>query len=344
MAQLWKSFVEALAPPQCGKQQRGEGVALNQMFGECPLSHREQPNSHAEGLSSRAPPEYWEVVQSDLNVAPARVSQGARVGEVDSDSDVEFQDSREVLPTRSLADFIAVPWVPQVTTSESTWLSSTGIVEYHMEQSESGGSPQVLDSEEGEGDINTAGLIEDVKYFQDAALGYQDAYDALQLQQEELQHQFTQQAQLVQEASEALQAAEVESLVQQQEIVAFQSQWDIDIQHAVDQAMTQYQDQLSSTQITLQRKDKEHWQSIQKLQDQLKALELSLAGQANLPSMATSSSKAGLVAIWLMLTLWGLIPLKLKKVPNSGSDNCNIESSVATLHCRICLYRARILT
>ena len=125
-------------------------------------------------------------------------------------------------------------------------------------------------------------------------MGYQDAYDALQLQQEELQHQFTQQAQLVQEASEALRAAEVESSVQQQEIVALQNQQDIDIQHAMDQAVSQYQDQLSSVQINLQWKDKEHRQSIQKLQDQLKALELSLAGQATMPSMATSSSKAGL--------------------------------------------------
>ena len=88
--------------------------------------------------------------------------------------------------------------------------------------------------------------------------------------------------------------AEVESLVHQQEIVALQSQWDIDIQCAMDQAMSQYQDQLSSVQNNLQRKDQEHQQSIQKLQDQVRELELSLAGQATLPSMATSSSKAGL--------------------------------------------------
>ena len=126
------------------------------------------------------------------------------MGEVNSDSNVEFQDSREVLPTRSLADSIAVPRVPQTTTSETIQPSSTGIVSHHTEQSESGESPHVLSSEEGTGAINTASLIEDVRYFQDAALGYQDAYEALQLQQEELQHWFTQQAQLVQEASEAL--------------------------------------------------------------------------------------------------------------------------------------------
>ena len=166
--------------------------------------------------------------------------------------------------------------------------------QHHTEQSESGESPQILDSEQGAGASHTANLLEDVRYFQNVALGYQDAYEALQLQQEELQTRFTQQAQLVQEASEALRAAEIESSVWQQEIVALQSQRDADIQHAVDQAVLQYQDQLSSVQINLQWKDKEHQQSIQKLQDQVHALELSLAGQATLPSMAASSSKAGL--------------------------------------------------
>ena len=58
--------------------------------------------------------------------------------------------------------------------------------------------------------------------------------------------------------------------------------------------MSQYQDQLSSTQSNLQQKDIEHQQSIQRLQDQLRVLELSLAGQATLPSIAASGSKAGL--------------------------------------------------
>ena len=44
------------------------------------------------------------------------------MGEVDSDSDVEFQDSREILPTRSLADSIAVPRVPLTTTQETILL------------------------------------------------------------------------------------------------------------------------------------------------------------------------------------------------------------------------------
>ena len=62
----------------------------------------------------------------------------------------------------------------------------------------------------------------------------------------------------------------------------------------MNQAVSQYQDQLSSTQSNLQWKDQEHQQSIQKLQDQVWVLELSLAGQVTLPSMAASSSKTGL--------------------------------------------------
>ena len=209
------------------------------------------------------------------------------------DSDVEFQDSREVLPTRSLADSITVPRLPPATL-ETNQLSSMNLVSHTDQTAESGESLQVLDAEIGAGAVSTANLIEDTKFYQDAVLEYQDAYETLQLQQEELQHWHTQQAQLVQEASEALQAVEVESSIRQQEFVALQSQWDADIQHAVDKAMTRYQDKLNSAQSNLQQKEKENQQSIQKLQDQVQVLELSLAGQATLPSAIPSSSRTGL--------------------------------------------------
>ena len=141
---------------------------------------------------------------------------------------------------------------------------------------------------------HVANLLEDVKYFHNAALGYQDTYETLQLQQEELQSKFSEQAKLVQKASEALRAAEVESSVWQQEIAALQSQWEADIQHAIGQAVLEYRDQLSLAQNDLQQKDREHQQSIQRLQDQVRALELSLAVQATLSSVAASSSKTGL--------------------------------------------------
>ena len=58
--------------------------------------------------------------------------------------------------------------------------------------------------------------------------------------------------------------------------------------------MLEYRDQLSLAQSHLQQKDREHQQSIQRLQDQVCALKLSLAGQATLPSVDASSSKTGL--------------------------------------------------
>ena len=73
--------MEALAPPQHGEQQWGEGVTLNCMVGGHLLSRREQPTSHAEGPGSRAPPEYREVICSDLNVDLARETRSARVEE-----------------------------------------------------------------------------------------------------------------------------------------------------------------------------------------------------------------------------------------------------------------------
>ena len=214
--------------------------------------------------------------------------------EVDSDSDVEFQDSREVLPTRSLADSTAVPRVPQTTTTETMQPLLHELSQHCTKQLESGESLQTPNSEESANASHTANLLEDIRYFHNAALGYQDAYEALQQQQEELQSRFTEQAKLVQKASEVLKAAYVESSARQQEIIALQSQWEADIQHAIGQAVLEYQDQLSSAQSNLQQRDREHQQSIQKLQDQVWALELSLAGQATLPSVAASSSKAGL--------------------------------------------------
>ena len=42
--------------------------------------------------------------------------------------------------------------------------------------------------------MDSSNLIEDAKFYQDAAVEYQSAYEALQLQQEELQSRYTQQA------------------------------------------------------------------------------------------------------------------------------------------------------
>ena len=212
--------MDALAQPQQAERPRREGVTLNHSVDERPLSCCELSNP-AGSQSSRAL-EFREVKRADLNIPLARET-SAKVGGVDSDSDDDFQDSREVLPTRSSADPITVTRVPQATTLKTTQPPSLDLTWHQEKQPESGGSLQTPSSEEGANASHVANLLEDVKYFHNAALGYQDAYETLQQQQEELQSKFSEQAKLVQEASEALRAAEVESSTSQQEIVALQN-------------------------------------------------------------------------------------------------------------------------
>ena len=254
------------------------------------------------GRGSRAPPEYQEVMRANLNIPPPRIP-SARVAEVNSSSDEEFQDSKTEQQPRSLAESITATRVPQVATQQTNQLSpnQSRCQQQQTESVESvqipSSSPSSVESVESV-NTHTADLLEDVKYFHNAALSYQDAYEALQVQQAELQTKFTEQAQLVQEASEALKAVEAEATARQQELATelttLRNQWEADIQQAVGQAMVQYRDQLSSAQATQQQRDREHQQSIQKLQEQVHALEFSLAGQATLPSVAASSSQTGL--------------------------------------------------
>ena len=115
--------------------------------------------------------------------------------------------------------------------------SLTGLTNTHTSHHfESGESSQVLDSDIGTSADSAADLIEDTKFYQDAALGYQDAYETLCIQQEELQHRYTQQAQLVEEVSEALRASEAESSLRHQEFVTLQQQWEANIQQAIEQS------------------------------------------------------------------------------------------------------------
>ena len=181
-------------------------------------------------------------------------------------SEDEFQDSKEGPPPRSLAESITATRVPQVATSQTSQLQPN-LTKHHVKPTGLVESPQTPSSLESANTQHTANLLEDIKYFHNAALSYQDAYEALQLQQAELQTKFTEQAQLVQEASETIKAVEAESNARQQEIAALREQREADIQQAVGQAMVQYQDQLSSAQANLQQRDREHQQSIQRLQE-----------------------------------------------------------------------------
>ena len=78
--------------------------------------------------------------------------------------------------------------------------------------------------------------------------------------------------------------AEIQASQKQQELIELQKKCDADIQLAVGKAAVQYEEQLSSVTQQLQAKDR----AMQKLKDQVRALEISLASQTNLPSCSTN--------------------------------------------------------
>ena len=134
MTSLWKSFVEAIAPPKHGEQAQGEGVTLNRMVGGQQLSHHELRSSHARESGSRAPLECREV-QTDLNVDPAREDWNVRVEGSNGNSDVEFQDSREVIHCRNLSRFHwSAPRSVPTTSMTNVASSSTKLDNHHTSQ------------------------------------------------------------------------------------------------------------------------------------------------------------------------------------------------------------------
>ena len=81
---------------------------------------------------------------------------------------------------------------------------------------------------------NTGDIVEDAKFFQEVATEYQLAYQSLD-------EKYAHQAVLVQEASEALKASESHVAELQQEVNALKQTCDTDIQQAVGQAVSQYE-------------------------------------------------------------------------------------------------------
>ena len=68
-------------------------------------------------------------------------------------------------------------------------------------------------------EISQEDLIEDAKFYQDMAINYQNAYEALLAQQAELQDRFEAQSHLIQEALAAMDAAETEAKTHHQELL-----------------------------------------------------------------------------------------------------------------------------
>ena len=98
----------------------------------------------------------------------------------------------------------------------------------------------------------------------------------------------------MEEASEALHAAESEASKRQRELLKLQKDREANIQTAVGKAVFEYREQLTAAKQKQQSKDHKHQQKVHRLQDQVRALELSLASQATLPSVRHTKEEADL--------------------------------------------------
>ena len=133
-------------------------------------------------------------------------------------------------------------------------------------------------------------LIEDAKFYQDVAINYQNAYEVLLAQQAELQDKFKAQSCLMEEASAAIHAAETEAQQHHQELLHLRQEHQKEVDSVVSRVAEQYKVQLTSAQGSLQSWDLKHKLEVQKLQEKIHTLEVSLASQgaSNLPSVGVS--------------------------------------------------------
>ena len=208
-----------------------------------------------------------------------------------------FQDSRSGPAPGNVEESTPAPGIfqsssrteaPQATTTSLGDLISSGEVDIELNV--------------GEG-RRLEDLIEDAKFYQDVAINYQNAYEALfaQLaQQAELQDKFEAQSHLMQEASAAIYAAETEAEKHHQELLCIRQDHQKEMDSVVRKIAEQYKVQLTSIQGSLQSWDLEHKLEVQKLQEKIHALEVSLArhGAPNLPSVRVSQQVPSNTALW----------------------------------------------
>ena len=111
-----------------------------------------------------------------------------------------------------------------------------------------------------------------------------------QLTYQSLDEKYTHQAVLVKEASEALKTSESHVAELQEEVMALKQTCETDIQQAVGQAVSQYEQRLSMEQSSTQA----HQSVIAELQGQMQVLQVSLASQWDLPSVGATQEGVNL--------------------------------------------------
>ena len=258
-----KSFIEAVNPvvgkaakrvwdPQGHKTERR---MWPQTAPDAPLT---EPSSKAilERQSS------WPEIVVVPEAMQEQVAEGENVLEV----------SGEEVPSLELADQIAIcRQIPVMDSELSSDNTGSDPIQASVQQ-------EVNDSGSEAGDI-----IQDAQFFQDAATEYQLAYQSLD-------EKYTHQAVLVKEASEALKASKSHVSVLQEELMALKCSRKTDIQQAVGQVVSQYEQQLT----TEQSHTREHQSAIVQLQGQVQVLQVSMASQRDLPSVGATQEEVDL--------------------------------------------------
>ena len=191
-----------------------------------------------------------------------------------AESENVLEVSGEEIPSLELADQIAVcRWVPvmepnSMSVDTSSTAMSMSVLQLQCEAEDSG--------------LEQGDIIQAAQFFQDAATEYQLAYQSLD-------EKYTHQAVLVKEASEALKASESHVSVLQEELMALQHNHEADIWKAVGNMVSQYEHQLT----TVQSHTHDHQSAIMQLQEQVQALQVSLASQRDLPLVGATQRGGG---------------------------------------------------
>ena len=203
-----------------------------------------------------------------------------------SESEEEFQDSRSSPAPGGLEEPTPAPGIfpPSFQTGVSQ------VVTTSMGNPVSSGSMDMESSTEV--GISQEDLIEDAKFYQDAAINYQNAYEALLAQQAELQGKFKAQSTQFRRLQWPLMLLKVRPKPN------IKTQKEVD--SVVSRMAEQYKVQLTSAQGSLQSKDLEHRLEVQRLQETIHALQVSLTeqGAPSLPSVGVSQQVPCSSALW----------------------------------------------
>ena len=248
-----KSFMEAVNPT-AGKDAKKMGD---------PQSHKTEkgtwseaaPNALLAELSSKEALEAWST-RLEIIVVPQAVQEPP----VDEENILEV--SGELAEQMDLADQIVIlRWIPVEDPEEMSSVDSNPVL-------------TTIDETGPE----TGDILRDAKFLQEAATEYQQAYQSLD-------EKYTHQAVLVKEAPEVLKASESCVAQLQEEMNALHQNLNNDIQQAVGQVVTDYEQKLTTEQSCMQAQQS----AIAELQGQVQALQVSLtASQKDLPSVGVT--------------------------------------------------------